>query len=49
MKPLQEPSYGVKYGDIHGVRYARIPVFSDMILPLYGKIQVRVNLYSGIF
>ena len=49
MKPLQEPSYGVKYADIHGVRYAGILVFSDMILPLYGKIQVRVNLYSGIF
>ena len=49
IKPFQEPSYGVKYGDIHCVRYARILVFSDPILYLYMKMQVGVNPYSGIF
>ena len=34
---------------IHGVKYARIWVFSDPYFPVYGKIRVRENPYSRIF
>ena len=34
---------------IHGVKYARIRVFSNPYFPVYGKIQVRENPYSRIF
>ena len=34
---------------IHGVKYARIRVFSNPYFPVYGKMRVRENSYSRIF
>ena len=42
-------STAIPKNKIHGVKYARIRVFSDPYFLVYGKIRVRENPYSRIF
>ena len=42
-------SIAVPEHKIHGVKYARMRVFSNQYFPIYGKIRVRENPYCSIF
>ena len=46
---MNDISFAISEHKIHGVKYARIRVFSNPYFLVYGKMRVRENPYSGIF
>ena len=46
---MDDMSFAVPEHEIHGIKYARIRVFSNPYFLVYGKIRVRENPYSRRF